>query len=361
MRPATDQLFERPHLPALDGLRAIAALAVVVHHGLQRGPQGDLGVTGFFVLSGFLITRLLLQEYRGSGAISLRRFYLRRTLRIFPAYYWFILVSFTADRVLGHPWTGTQIAAAFGYWVNYYTAFHGYGDIPSIAHAWSLGVEEQFYLLWPLGCLVLLRRGRVVHGLLAGLILVVVWRLIAFHLLGLRFDYLYNAFDTRFDSLAVGCLLAVLAGLPLARPKLASLAARAWYPLVTCGLLLFSRLGISTPYHLTLGFTIDSILLGILLTQAVLLASWHPAWRWLDHPVMRYLGRISYPIYLWHVWTISAAHRVTGSLWAQFILGAAGAVAVASASWFLIERPFLRLRERIEQRRLPSPAPLHIP
>ena len=120
---------------------------MVYHFGIDAVP-GDLGVSAFFVLSGFLITWLLLKEYRDTGTISLRRFYTRRMLRIFPAYYVFVAASFAIDTVRGDHWRPGLGLSALLYVVNYYNAFQGH-PATSIAHAWSLGIEEQFYLLWP--------------------------------------------------------------------------------------------------------------------------------------------------------------------------------------------------------------------
>src|SRR6267378_3170255 len=155
--PLLGTLADR-HLPALDGLRAIAVFTVIVYHfGIHTVP-GDLGVSAFFVLSGFLITWLLLKEQRATGTVSTRQFYTRRVLRIFPAYYVFLAASFAVDYARGQQWPpGLRLSGLF-YVVNYYNAFHGH-NAGSISHAWSLGIEEQFYLLWPMLFLVLLRGG----------------------------------------------------------------------------------------------------------------------------------------------------------------------------------------------------------
>ena len=135
------------HLPGLDGLRALSVFTVIAYHAGAPVP-GDLGVSAFFVLSGFLITWLLMKELEETGRISLRDFYARRTLRIFPAYYVFIIGSLVLDTARGFPWPGEMTLSAFTYTVNYYNAIRGHPST-GIAHAWSLAVEEQFYLLWP--------------------------------------------------------------------------------------------------------------------------------------------------------------------------------------------------------------------
>src|SRR2546426_2623171 len=135
------KVLAQQHLPALDGLRAVSVFTVMVYHfGFIRVP-GDLGVSAFFVLSGFLITWLLLKEDRATGDVSLTRFYVRRVLRIFPAYYAFLAVSFVIDYMRHDPWSPALSTSAIFYVVNYFNALYGHPST-SIAHAWSLAIEE---------------------------------------------------------------------------------------------------------------------------------------------------------------------------------------------------------------------------
>lgn len=346
------------HLPALDGLRALAVFTVIVYHfGISAVP-GDLGVSAFFVLSGFLITWLLLKEHRATGTIGVRQFYVRRVLRIFPAYYAFLAVSFAIDYARGHPWAPGVRWSAVLYGVNYYTALHG-PPPSSIAHAWSLGIEEQFYLLWPLLLGGLLARGtrlaaRVVAVLIAA---VVTWRCAL--LVGARVDhaYLYNAFDTRFDNLAVGCLLALCADAPAFQAVTARLTRSAVAPLVTLALLVASRTGFGPAYHYTLGFTVDAVLVAVLIVQLLQL---HGAglWSWLESAPARFLGTISYPLYLWHAWGLTVGHHVHGAgAVGEFGAGVFASILAASGSYYAIERPFLAWKRRFEQRPEAPPPP----
>src|SRR5690606_200728 len=107
---------------------------------------GDLGVTAFFVLSGFLITWLLVKEWKSTGSVSLKNFYYRRAFRIFPAYYAFLLFSVVADYALGERWSPSRTLSLLTYTSNYYNAFNGH-PTNSTAHMWSLAVEEQFYII----------------------------------------------------------------------------------------------------------------------------------------------------------------------------------------------------------------------
>lgn len=240
---ALPEALERHHLPALDGLRAVAVTVVMsYHYTTSRWIPGDLGVSLFFVLSGFLITLLLLREESATGTVSLRAFYIRRTLRIFPAYYVYIVFSLAIDTARGHPWSGQLLVSAFAYLVNYFNALHGH-PASSVAHAWSLANEEQFYLLWPALFLLLLhaaprRRPEWVGGLIA---LVLIWR--SWLYLGVHVGgaYVYDAFDTRFDNLAIGCALALVVSRPTALRVGEAIGRSAWMPIVTLTLLYASR------------------------------------------------------------------------------------------------------------------------
>ena len=322
----------------------------------------DLGVSAFFVLSGFLITRLLLRELDRTGKISVRDFYARRTLRIFPAYYAFITLSFVLDARHGQHWTTSFLVSALTYTVNYFNAFHHHPST-SIAHAWSLAIEEQFYLLWPLIVVLLATRGRrsLARGATILAAAVLCWRswLVFKHT---DVAYLYNAFDTRFDNLAIGCLLAVLVENEWTIQKARSVARHSFFPLLTLGILLVSRLALPEAYQYSIGLTVDALLVAILITQLLQLYE-TPLWSWLERPSVRYLGAISYPMYLYHQWGQSLGHRAhflsTGG---QFAVGLVSTVVLATGSYNLIEKPFLLLKKRFTARtRKPVMTTYHLP
>ncbi len=342
------EVMKRKHLPALDGLRAISVGIVMVYHGGVEAVPGDLGVTAFFVLSGFLITWLLLREREKTGRVSLGGFYLRRSLRIFPAYFAFVGVSIVLDRALGDPWTVSNVVTALTYTVNYRNALGGFaGPIP---HAWSLAVEEQFYLLWPLVFIMLANVSRTRKALVYLILGVCAWRAILYLGFGVPDYYVYHAFDTRFDSLAIGCLLAVLATSKAFLAWAPRTARRAWYPLPVLLLVVISRKAISPAWHYAFGFTVDSVLVAILVIQLLQLSS-HPMWRWLDSRFAVWVGALSYPLYLWHIWGFSMADNLTRSASAplNFVVGTLLSFVLASGSYYGIERYFLRLKARLDK------------
>lgn len=345
------------HMPMLDGFRAVAAFSVVVSH--FYGITFLDGVTAFFVLSGFLITTLLLRERRANGSVSLSAFFARRTLRIFPAYYACVAASYVIDSVAGNPWPNGLLAAALVYVVNYFNAFNGHPST-SIAHLWSLGVEEQFYILWPLSFLLLARLGSA--AIRRGLVLMILagfaWRSTLYFGGFVGQAYLYNAFDARFDNLAVGCLLAVVATSPRMGRVAAFVGAYSWMPVVTLGLMALISIALPSSWRHLVGFTLYSFLVATLLVQLLQLRD-SAMWRWLDWAPVRFLGTISYPIYLYHAWGLGLGHWLTTMpTIVQFAAGVIFTVVGAAGSYFIIERPFLTLKKRFASIRRPALAPV---
>jgi Predicted acyltransferases len=349
--------LKESQLAGLDGLRAIAAFMVVFNHFGVPLVSGGAGVLMFFVLSGFLITWLLLRENDQFGTVSLRKFYMRRSLRIFPAFYCFaaLVIGVMILRHLRILWP--QTLAALFYVSNYYQALIGDPDTP-FRHTWSLAVEEQFYLLWPLTFLLLRRDYRRMSRYLAGAILAIwVYREALVFIFDVNQVYIYKAFDTRLDHLLVGCLLAVVLRARLFPRFWNWIGVRSWAAVVIAALLAMSSVAEFLYGHLyrdSISFIVSPLLTAVLITQLIALRS-APLWRWTSWGWVRYLGRISYSVYLYqqvtvHVPGMLFPHQRVGVHLAAMI---ALVVAVASLSHFLVERPFLRLKTRFKQTRGP--------
>jgi peptidoglycan/LPS O-acetylase OafA/YrhL len=224
--------------------------------------------------------------------------------------------------------------------------------VTSVAHAWSLADEEQFYLVWPMIFLVLASRAaRPARRILIGIIIaVVVWRSYPYLIREVGAAYVYNAFDTRCDTLAIGCLLAFPAGEQGLTQWLGAIATKAWMPLVTAVVLYISRVLAPANYHYSVGFTVDAILMALLIVQLMQLTS-RSAWSWLNHPVTRFFGAISYPRYLYHGWGMSiATHLGHHGVGITTVLAIAASTCLACGSYYCVERPFLRLKRRFEGR-----------
>jgi peptidoglycan/LPS O-acetylase OafA/YrhL len=344
------QNLAKRQIPGLDAIRAFAVFLVMTYHFGFTSIPGGYGVVAFFVLSGFLITWLLLKEQDATGTVSLRKFYIRRGLRIFPAFYAFWILLVAALIVTGRhvPWA--HAVSAFVYLSNYYNAILGDPNT-GFSHTWSLAIEEQFYLLWPAVFLLLIRQPQKMAGRLVGLILAVwIYRVVLVHGFGVDQSYLYASFDTRFDSLLVGCLAAVVLHRRraervtrwiLAHPALALL------PLLGVFVLVMD-LPFGIPRRRDIfGFALVPPLLALFMVQVIGFQGTR-SWSWLNHPVLRFLGRISYPLYLYQQITL---HMVRDALadWPvalQFAAACAVTVFVASCSYYMIERPFLRFKSR---------------
>ena len=337
-------------LPALDGLRAVAAFTVVFYHFGVHGVSGGLGVLIFFVLSGFLITWLLLKENEKFGTVSLRDFYLRRALRIFPAFYcyWGLLIGMAVALNLRIVWG--QAVASLLYFNNYYQAIHGDPNT-GLSHTWSLAIEEQFYLLWPLAFLLLRKNYARMAKLLLGVIITVwVYRAVLHFVVHADQGYLYEAFEARADHLMMGCLLAVALRGRFAPGFWTKMCARPWLSAVTASLILasnFAEYRYGSDYRDTLGHLLNPLLVAILIAQLIAFRS-TALWSWLNWGWVRYLGRISYSVYLYQQVVMHPASKVVARFGpiAELAAAVASVVLFASGSYYVIERPFLKLKDR---------------
>jgi peptidoglycan/LPS O-acetylase OafA/YrhL len=356
-RAGLDAALAHSHLPILDGVRAIAVFLVILYHFGFENSGGAAGVMIFFVLSGFLITWLLLKESAKTGDVSIGGFYKRRALRIFPAFYAYFALGLAIELVRGRAVPWKHALSAFFYYSNYYGGL--VHPPPSfVSHTWSLAVEEQFYLLWP--CIFwLLRKDPRRLARVTAAIIGCVWihRAVLHFIVGVNQGYIYRAFDTRFDHLLVGCLLAiVLHGHLLNGFWNAACSSRLLAPVTLALLALSIRSGIdSTMYRNVIGFAIEPPLVAVAIAQIL---SWRHslAWRWLDLPAVSYLGRISYSLYLYQEMTLYTARRLTAQypVLVQLGFGVAATVAMASCSYFFVEKPFLKLKDRIGKPRAMS-------
>jgi len=345
-------LKKSSHIPALDMVRGIAAWTVVVGHTFGPPALGAMAVSVFFVLSGFLITWLLVQESDFTGKVSLRDFYIRRTLRIFPGFYvfWFICIFAALLRQVAIPWG--EALSSFFYMADYYTALHPTHIHQIMGITWSLGIEEKFYLLWPAIFAAFHRNpARLLKIAVGGISVIWMYRIIACLTLSLPSDYLLYAFESRFDNILYGCALALALKLIKIEPLLAVADRIKIFPLLIAGALvelalLGARLGPTFRY--VLGMTLTAVLVVLMLIQLVFLGALR-RWKWVDHPLLRFFGRISYSLYLYHIVVISAVqHYLPGlSLRFAYPLIYGGSAAVAYTSYRVVEKPFLSLKNRL--------------
>lgn len=348
--PALRKPLGMANIPALDGIRAVAVSIVLLFHFVYVGFPGHLGVVMFFVLSGFLITWLLLKEDAQTDSISIKGFYRRRMLRIFPAFYcyWLVHVGFlvvTGDVV---PWRSA--VAAFFYYSNYFLG-HAENPYPRImVHTWSLSIEEQFYLLWPWVFVWQRRRPRRLLAILAAAICVVqLWRPAALLVLGMEERRVEFSFESRCDALLVGCALGIAIWHGWSQWLWRWLTSSVLLPIVPlAGLVGLSWAIIRWPaFQVSVAYTLGAYLIAVFMVQMIAFHDRAP-WSWLNSGVMRFGGRISYPLYLYHVLTMPLGDRMFPEIaWRYQLAGSfAFTLLCATASYVFVEKPFLRLQRR---------------
>lgn len=352
----------RGYLPTLDGWRAVAILAVIVDHFVSWSPHrssasfafthiGPDGVSLFFAISGFLICSRLLEEDTATGRISLTGFYIRRASRILPAaltYLGVIALLGLAGLILVSPWEWWSSVLFFRNYLAPGLITRGWGGYT--VHYWSLAVEEHFYLLWP-GLLVLSGRKRAVYVAGALALAVSLWRWWDFHhhwmdrlIPGLLFG---SRTDVRLDGLLMGCLAALL----LTEPKIRYWAERNLnWPLTVLFVCLYAGFLLLAHRH---NYSLwGSMLLSAIVVSTVL----HPtSWigRILENPGARWLGRLSYSLYLWQELFTTSDTRYPISLLQMFPLNLIALLGVAALSYRYVERPMIRLGHRLA----PPPTP----
>ena len=354
----------RFYVPELDSLRFFAFFGVFVCHivyemgyGGVLSNIGGFGVDLFFTLSAYLITELLMREKERFGRLDVRAFYVRRILRIWPLYFGFLAAYFVASRffpVLQIDW---RYFASFAMFMgNFALVVLGVAPGLAIVPLWSVCVEEQFYITWPLIVRYLSRRGVAIAG---GLIWVISifsrWLLIRE---GFSAHMIELGTLCRLDPIACGMLLSSFLGgstqprLKISRRKLVIIGADLW---AIAGLCLYHS-STPTPFDLVVAFPMVAIGCGAFTLAAI------GAGSWMYNASLIYLGRISYGLYVYH----GAATLLTLALfaaapgWLRWLvcpalsLGATIAISAASYRWF--ETPFLRLKARYQYIRSAAPA-----
>ena len=343
-------------IAGLDGLRALSVLIVFLHHtGLAPLHGGWVGVDLFFVLSGYLITGILVREYSERGSIDLRRFYARRAWRLFPALAGLLLAVGLYLFLVGpllDPFM--ELVPALFYVMNWVRAFELH-DAVLTGHTWSLAIEEQYYLLWPilLGALLAGPQGRrraiAVLAILIALTLIWRWQVASLRQIDGSSPRIIYGFDTHADGLLVGGLIA------LVPHRVRTVLAYAWLvALVYFAWIVLSPTGDAT--GLTVGgYTLTSWAGGILIAKIAtdqngLLV------RALEARPLVLLGMVSYGFYLWHYpvvqivlyGNIDEIGAFFGSLpfprVSMLVTTFALSLVLTMASWFAIEKPLLKAR-----------------
>ncbi|MFM7645119.1 MAG: acyltransferase family protein [Sphingomonadales bacterium] len=318
--------------PSLDGLRAIAIILVLLSHANFRwGLNGGLGVSVFFALSGFLISTLLMEEFRKFGDVSFKGFYIRRTMRLFPALY--VLLLF----ILGYAFFFRNMAdqkliyqdvtasALYVYNVAWYWGWCLKEML--LYHTWSLGVEEQFYLFWPLILYVCLKK-KLLKQLQIGLLIFIAvsWALKAVNL----FPYLAGSVIK--EPIFLGCAVALIRWNRRSFRVPLGVAFLLFIAVITAGII---------PYHFSnyeLAFAVCGVFSAVIIIHVVMNPESHIS-SLLSNRMLVFIGKISYSLYLWHlpVFRIFAYHSTLPPM-VSFVSKLVVSFLLAIISWYSVEK-----------------------
>lgn len=346
----------------LDGLRGVAILLVMSGHSIEQfsllksTPEllrailgnSSFGVRLFFVLSGFLITTLLLKERDSFDRVSLVYFYVRRSLRIFPAFYVYVSTMLAASALTWVSITNQQFLSAATYTWNYAGAIGIQGTAQGswyLGHLWTLALEEQFYLVWPMLFILLSPRKLLAVSLIA-IFLCPIVRVATYLLVPEWRGYLGMMFHTAIDSILMGCAFAVVrhrSG-PFYRELVRrfsstiALAGLVFLPLVVSPCL---RALAGGNYSITLGITLDAVCVGLLLCVledkqhlSILKSGLCSTW-------LVWLGQLSYSLYLWQQPFLAEDNSFVNQ---NLLLAGVCITLAAMVSYYLIEKPILSLK-----------------
>jgi peptidoglycan/LPS O-acetylase OafA/YrhL len=403
--PTTPPPGRLGYQPALDGVRALAIALVVLFHYPWKNPfyspnpvhGGFLGVDVFFVLSGFLITTLLLQEHATRGSVSLRRFYARRALRLLPAFGVLVAIALVARFALaagnGLRPSALGLAGMVFYAANWLEVYHHGALGPLFSHTWSLAIEEQFYFVWPMVFIFLLRRrlrlGAIAAWVGAGIVAAASWRawywyshiirsnahrsFVDYYLAvtshvaeGAPLDHrtvvwnrIYFGSDTRADALLVGCLTAI--GLSWLLPRIGArarvrLSAASAIALVGCGIIVWRAVVVISGWLPMWGILVLELGVAVLIAGLVAAPRGILA-RGLGIAPLAWLGRRSYAVYLFHpvVFEYLKRSRVHLAPPLSFVFQIVVVLLVAELSHRLVEAPMLRRKRHFEPPEISAP------
>lgn len=338
-------------IKSLDGLRTISILLVLISHSINafgyNDPLvlGNLGVRIFFVVSGFLITGLLLREFTANNSINLTNFYFRRTLRIFPPFYTFLIWMFllTVSGWLEIPLKG--FIPAFTYTSNYLQTGNW-----TLAHTWSLSVEEQFYLLWP-GVLLLFGKRRAFYILCLIVVLSPFIRILSYHLISPDEPiWLDDGFHANMDSLAFGCLLAFMRTRLHTYNYYLRLINSSFVIVFLIPIIIVANMQGQHP-HLYDGLciTVMNLLIAFIIDWAVTNHR-NMAGRLLNSSPLTTIGVMSYSIYLWQQPFLSRNSIRTPI---QFSIRITGIIIMSVFSYLIVERASFEIRKKLQARWFP--------
>ncbi len=359
MSDAFQSYHARKRFPGLDGLRAVAILGVVWHHSVKPDflpifTRGFTGVDLFFVLSGFLITTLLIREKIKHGKISLRNFWARRFLRLMPAYYGLLLAMLGAYLIFkpNDPDTA-RLVEGFPIYALYLSNWW-HPDANNLGITWSLATEEQFYLIWPL--IEAFAAPIVATGF--WIVALVINQLINFGLLDPAIEAAFGTaedkeiLDATFTPILLGVGLAHCLSKKRSFDIANKIAGFRHAPIIFAGLL-FVLMNIPAS-DISGMFRLTMHVLMTLWIASIILAPSSTMTRGLEWRPVAFIGAISYGMYLYHMWCVHIAGAITAKLglpqlWFHFPIALGGTIVVSAASFYFYEKRFLDWRTKFRR------------
>ena len=353
------RMLTSPRIPSLDGLRAVSILLVCLGHlaGTVNFPEfllalhniGNFGVKIFFVISGFLITLLLLNEKNLTGKINLKQFYIRRTIRLFPAFYFYIFCIAVAENFGFITLLPGDLFHAATYTMNYHIERSWW-----LNHTWSLAVEEQFYLLWP-GLICLLGMLRAKNVAIAALILIPVVRFIMWYGLDASPSAMTRQFEAIADALATGCLLAYVYSADITLPKWC----HSWaFILVPISMIILPSALYKIDHGLfyTLGQSYINLTAAIMVLRYMSVSEGF-SYQILNSKPATWLGAMSYSLYLWQEPFLNSWVTDWYASWPTNLLLT---FVCACFSYYVVEKPIMNFKYRFYKANNPTTKPVEI-
>ena len=337
------------YFPQLDGVRAVSVLMVVSVHVQDQAfgrVAGFLGVTLFFVISGFLITTLALREEDDKGTLNLKAFYIRRTFRIFPLYYLALAVYAALFLATGTPEKKAAFFSRMPSYLFYYQEIPHFCDTGPAApfhHSWSLGIEEKFYLIWPLIAFVLLKHSKSIR-LTVALLLATTFGLMP--ILGM---YGYPGLAgclTPYHFILIGCALALMLHSPAIFEQMRFFG-KLHFVLMVFAVLAAVQYAMPASIEKGFGASWQTVygLIGSLFITVMFMRDGPLRWFFAWKPLV-WIGTLSYGIYLFHIPVLAWLHRSGFRQGELFVLVSVLTYPVALASYLLVEKPALMLKPK---------------
>ncbi len=354
------KIMLKNRINSFDGLRGIAILLVVIYHSQNTIKfdsdiwnilsifiaNSSLGVRIFFVLSGYLITRILLKEINETGVINLKRFHVRRAIRLFPNLYCFVGVVFLINVIANLNITPQDFISASTFTWNYFGVFAAIaneklGGTWFFGHLWTLALEEQFYLLWPLFLLFLNKKYLRKFSLCLVLSMPIV-RVASYFLFPVTRGYLNMMLHTSIDSIMAGCFMAILTQSPIYSNRISKIKASSIAMLVTWLVFISPILDyLIGGYLISIGITLNVICLGILIVWIHNNPNSYLS-KLLSNPILVYIGQISYSIYIWQQLFLTDQNTTITGI---FPYNIGFSILAGMVAYYLIEKPTFNLKD----------------